>query len=82
MSCVIEMGYRNTDGKGMKQSTSRPPYTVTDGVTTSSNTEKEVENWMKENKKRNDLHWEKDTIETARSWFDPKNSCLLRQEAN
>jgi len=57
MSCVIEMGYRNTDGKGMKQSTSRPPYTVKDVVTTSSNTEKKIENWKKENKKRNCLHW-------------------------
>jgi hypothetical protein len=78
MSCVIEMGYRNTDGKRVKQSISRSPYTVKDVVTTSSNTEKKIENWKKENKKRNCLHWEKDTIETAHSWFDPKNSRPVR----
>jgi hypothetical protein len=78
MSCVIEMGYRNADGKGMKQSTSRPPYTVKDDVTTPSNTEKKIENWKKENKKRNGLHWEKYTIETASIWCDPKNIRSLR----
>jgi len=46
------MEYRNTDGKGMKQSTFRPPYTVKDGVTTPSNTEKKNENRKEENKKK------------------------------
>jgi hypothetical protein len=55
MSCVIEMGYRNTDGKGMTQTTSRPPHTVKDGVTTPSRTEKKIENWKKENKKRKEM---------------------------
>jgi len=51
MSCVIEMRYRNTDGKGMKQSTSRPPYTVKDGVTTPSNTEKRLRTGRKKTRK-------------------------------
>jgi hypothetical protein len=34
MSCVIEMGYRNTNRKVKKQSTSRPSYTLKDAVTT------------------------------------------------
>jgi hypothetical protein len=58
MSCVIEKGCRNTNGKGMKQSTSRPPYTVKNGVKTPSNTQKKSEKWQKGNKKRNGLHWE------------------------
>ena len=67
------MGYRNTNRKGMKQSTSRPPYSVMDCVTTPATRKRRRRTGRKKKKKKRKVPVGKETIETARSWFDSKN---------